>query len=293
MRQYHEFNLKTIAVATDLVGASYGPISYAKQLARRFSAKVVLVHVVVADETSEGGLPRLIDAAEKELQDKIGALSYDDISSSMVVHAGDIEKMVLNLIAERDADLLIVGTRGGKFNSVAETLLRAARCPVLTVGKNARADAYENTHTRIVLFPTDFSRESHAALAYAESLVKHLRGNLLLLHADELQPSDHKEGFQALTKKLTNPAIVSDSITRPGHPSDVVISISKEKHADFIVMGVHGKDQASKKHSFGTAFEVIRQARCPVFTLVAPYEEGNELTEAEEFRLQQRRLAIH
>lgn len=291
MREYREFKLKTIMVATDFVGTSYGPINYAKQLARHFSAKILLVHVVPMMETAKGNLPQLIDAAEEELQKYIDALSFDGIRSAMIVRVGNVRQTVLDLIAERDADLLVVGTRGEELGSVAETLLRAVPCPVLTVGKHARSNCYESTHTRTLLFATDFSEVSRAALAYTESLVKHFDGSLLLLHADESQPSDHKDEFQALTKELTNPSIVSESITRLGRPAEVVISVSKEKHVDFIVMGVHGKDQAGKRHSYGTAFEVIRRARCPVFTLLAQFEKEKEVTEAEEFRLQQRRLA--
>ena len=59
-------------------------------------------------------------------------------------------------------------------------------CPVLTVGKYVGQDAREGAHLRSVLFPTDFSRISRVALAYTESLTKHLAGRLLLLYVDEM-----------------------------------------------------------------------------------------------------------
>jgi nucleotide-binding universal stress UspA family protein len=46
MYEYREFTMKTIVVATDFAGTSYGAINYAKQLAICFSAKILLVHVV-------------------------------------------------------------------------------------------------------------------------------------------------------------------------------------------------------------------------------------------------------
>lgn len=289
MREYREFDPKTIMVATDFVGTSYGPINYAKQLARRFSAKILLVHVVPPLEAAKGNLPQLMNAAEEELQRRIGALSFDDVCASMIVRAGDVQQVLLNLIAERDADLLVIGTRGERSGSTAQVLLRSASCPVLTVGMHARANAYENTHTRIVLFPADFTPVSCIALAYAESLVKHLGGELLLLHADETPGCDHSAEFGILTKVISDPSIVSGSITQAGRPADVIVSVSAEKHVDFIVMGVHEAAHAGNEHRNGAAFDIIRRVRCPVFTLLAQFDK--KLTEAEEFRLQQQRLA--
>ena len=292
MREYREFNPKTI-MGNRLRRNVIWSYQLCKQLARHFEAKVLLVHVVPHIQAAKGNLPQLMDAAEQDLQRHIGALTFEEIHCAMIVRVGDIRQIVLNLIAERDADLLVVGTRGQESGSVAETLLRATPCPVLTVGRHARSDAYESTHTRTILFPTDFSEVSRAALPYTESLVKHLGGTLLLLYGDESQHSHHEEAFQALTKELTNPSIVSESISRLGCPADAVVSVSKEKHVDFIVMGVHGKNRADKEHSNATAFEVIRQARCPVFTLLTQHDKEKPLTEAEEFRRQQRRLAVH
>jgi nucleotide-binding universal stress UspA family protein len=311
MREYREFTMKRIMVATDFSDVSYVASSYAKQLAKCFAAKVLLVHIVNNEqtthqkETSISSLPEHMDTAEAEMQRMASAFSYDDVLCSVIMRTGQIRQTILDLIKERDVDLLVVGTHGKghkhgeELGSVAETLLRAAPCPVLTVSKCVRLDACENTHERSVLFPTDFSEPSHAVLPYAESLVRYLGGRMLLLHVDEKQTSSHKEEFQALMKEMKYPTIVSESITRLGCPADAVVAVSTEKHVDFIVMGVHGADQAGKAHNYGTAFDVIRRAKCPVFTLFTQYKDKTdekpqeEMTEAEEFQLQQQRLAVH
>jgi nucleotide-binding universal stress UspA family protein len=307
MYEYREFALKRIIAATDFSDASYGALNYAKQLARYFSAKLLLVHVIPATQKQgKAELPGLIDSAEEELQKIAVGLTYDGVRCVTVVRTGSISESILDLIEERNADLLVVGTRGEgykneeRLGSVAEMLLRAMPCPVLTVGKQARSDACERTHAQTVLFPTDFSEVSRAALAYAEALTRYLDGNLLLLHADEQQlPSEHKEEFQKLTRDLQDPAVVFAPITRIGKPAEVIVAVSTEKRADFIVMGVHRTAQADKVNNYGTAFDVIRQAKCPVFTLLAASGKqktevpGEGLTEAEEFHLQQQRLAVH
>lgn len=290
MRETREFNPKMVMVATDLFGASYGAINYAKQLARDFCAKILLLHIVPLADVVTGNLAQLMDAAEEELQRHASALSFDDIRCATMVRAGDIRQIVQNLTIERDVDLLIIGTRGQQSESIAESLLRSVPCPVLTVGLHAHANAYENTHVRRVLFPTDFSEISSAAFAYAQSLVKHLGGELLVLHADERKGCDNALQLQNLKDKTSDSMITPEYIVQAGRPSDVVASVSTERHVDFIVMGVHGASEGSQKTRRGTASEVIRQAQCPVFTLVSEFNQT--LTEAEEFRLQQQRVAI-
>src|SRR5690348_5226375 len=110
MREYREFNPKTIMVAIDSFGASYGSISYARQMAKDFSAKVLLLRIVPLVDAVTGNLAQLMDTAEEELQRHASALSFDDIRCAAMVRAGDIRQIVQNLTIERDVDLLIIGT---------------------------------------------------------------------------------------------------------------------------------------------------------------------------------------
>jgi nucleotide-binding universal stress UspA family protein len=294
MREYLEFRMKTIMVATDLSDASYGALSYAKQWAKHFSAKLLLVHVVdkirneSSIEKSGARLSELIDAAEEQLQKVTSGLSYDDVRCTSIVRPGKIRETISDLIDERDVDLLVIGTRGNGYKdgeelgSVAETLLRFMPCPVLTVGKHTRGDACEATHTRVVLFPTDFSEISRAALTYTERLAEHLAGHLLLLHVDEqsaygIQAAGHEDEFKKLLREMKDPSVVTECLTRAGHPADIVVSTSIARCVDFIVMGVHGTDQAKVARNYGMAYDVIRMARCPVFTLFTqPQKEMHE-----------------
>jgi nucleotide-binding universal stress UspA family protein len=280
VREYCEFTPKRILVATDFSNLSHGALKYAKQLAGYFSAKILLVHIV-DDKEGMGSVPEHLDSAETALQQMASTLSYDDVRCAVIARAGGIRETILGLIRERDADLLVVGTRGkgsksgDSLGSVAEMLLRVAPCPVLTVGKNAQSDSYEHTHAHSVLFPTDFSVTSRAALSYAECLTTHLRGTLLVLHVNEKDPqhSECEDELKSLVKEVKTPAIKLESITRVGQPADVIVEVSTERRVDFIVIGVHGPGQASSVRNYGTAYDVIRLARCPVFTLFTSQDE--------------------
>lgn len=285
-------SFKTIMLATDLSEASYGALSYATQLASLLSAKILVVHVVDPNAVPQLTPSRrsilcgLIDSAEDQLQKMATALSYDLIRYAIIVRLGPIRETLLQLIEERAVDLLVIGTSGkGCKNregvgSVAEMLLRAMPCPVLTVGRCVRQDAFEGTHLRRVLFPTDFSELSYGALSYAESLTRYISGRLLLLHVDESVAGSAATGslgerakFDAMVKTMDDPAMVAEHIFYGGPPASAILAVATEKLADFIVLGAHGGNarEGARPH---VAYEVIRLAKCPVLTICPASERG-------------------
>ena len=285
MRDYREFTMKRIVVATDFSDASYGAINYAKQLGRCFSAKLLLVHVIdMARSLQLSGmpsepLPDRIDAAEDELQRIASSVYFDGVRCSTALRVGDIREAVTNIIHERDADLLVIGTSGKGYKngeglgSVAEMLLRSVSCPVLTVGRHVRQDAYEGTHDRTVLFPTDFSETSRVALAYTACLSSHLGARLLLLHVDSpaAQSCVHEKDFGEFTREIPR-SVNCDYMIRSGDPSETIVKVSAERRADFIVMGVHSSGALKMARGERFAFDVIRLAKCPVFTITAGFK---------------------
>lgn len=289
MPRYSGSDLKIIMVATDLSSASYGAMGYARELARRFSAKLLLVHVIdlrLLTTSQKSNLCNTIDCAEKELQGKLGALDEDAIEGRVIVREGNILPTILHLVEERKVDLLVLGTKGQAqkpgegVGSVAEMLLRAMPCPVLVVGPRGRMDAFDGTHVAKIMVTTDFEEGSKAALEYAEHLATHLNGSLYLLHIEERTPKSHvmslseqKARFQAFIAGMKEPSRIGEYITRIGVPAEEIVKAAGDKHVDLLVMRVHESDQPTGGRLHGVAYDVIRQVRCPVFSLYVPVEE--------------------
>jgi nucleotide-binding universal stress UspA family protein len=289
MPKYSEFNLKTIMVATDLSPASQGALGYAWELARRFSAKILLTHIIdhaLLTTTQKCNLCDTVDCAEKQLQTTLGALQQDDIECRVVVREGNIHDTILHLVEERKVDLLVLGTKGQApksgdgLGSVAEMLLRAMPCPVLTVGPNRRWDAFDGAHSGKIMVTTDFAEASTVALEYAECLAARFDGDLYLLHVEDKTSNSHamslaeqKDQFQEFAKGMKDASRIAEYITSIGAPAERIVKAAEEKDADLLVMRVHESDQPGGGRVHGVAYDVIRQVRCPVFTLFVPTEE--------------------
>ena len=143
-------NLKSILVATDFGEASELALAYGRELARTFSARLHVLHVVenvmmrYSAEVPFAVLPELQNdleaAARKQLDETI---TGDDRSSLDVVATVQTSVSVPTDIVEyarkERVDLIVMGTHGRSgvqhllMGSVAERVVRSAPCPVLTV----------------------------------------------------------------------------------------------------------------------------------------------------------------
>jgi nucleotide-binding universal stress UspA family protein len=141
-----------ILVAVDQTSASLWALRLAAGLAASTGARVALVHVVdisrgfgpefgFVDETA---IADLRPPAE-ELLDRAAAVFEAGITVERIVREGDPPQEIVAAANHWDADLIIVGTHGhGRLarlllGSTAETVVRSAHCPVLTVGHEPTA----------------------------------------------------------------------------------------------------------------------------------------------------------
>lgn len=121
----------------------------AVDLARKLAAELVLVQVLVeAPLYSEGFISRrqvqtVYDAqrkwSEETLEARAEQLRQSGIKTGWRVQAGAPHEEIVRTAEEEHADMIVMGTHGrGGLNrmilgSVAERVIRLARCPVLTV----------------------------------------------------------------------------------------------------------------------------------------------------------------
>ena len=121
----------------------------AVDLARKLDADLVLVQVLVeAPLYSEGFISRrqvqtVYDAQRKWSEDTLEAraeqLRQSGIKTSWRVQAGVPHEEIIRTVEEEHASMIVMGTHGRSglnrmiLGSVAERVIRLARCPVLTV----------------------------------------------------------------------------------------------------------------------------------------------------------------
>ena len=112
--------------------------------------------------------------------------------TEIVVERGDACSEILQQAIDRKADLIVMGTHGRTglrhvlLGSVAEKIIRNASCPILVVPPHA-ADVGGDASAvfKRIVYATDFSKPSTAALTCALALAQEADARLTLLHAIE------------------------------------------------------------------------------------------------------------
>jgi nucleotide-binding universal stress UspA family protein len=124
-----------ILVATDFSALAADAVHVAAEYARRFDARLHVVHVAWPEPgpDTHAKVERIAAAHAPA----VGSVRVGLVPAAEIVHYAE----------DHDIDLIVVGTHGrtgftrALVGSVAERVVRTARCPVLTVPRARRAGA--------------------------------------------------------------------------------------------------------------------------------------------------------
>jgi nucleotide-binding universal stress UspA family protein len=148
---------RSIVCGVDGSADSRAALSVAADLAERFSARLVLAHVVehvhtpytAAGEMGFGAMPRPVLTDLPEQREAAADLLEQIADAAGLEHAerrvlsGFAAERLADLADEEQAELIVVGSRGrgalkaAFLGSVSTSLIGVARCPVLVVPPGA------------------------------------------------------------------------------------------------------------------------------------------------------------
>ena len=193
-------SLKNILYTTDFSPSAEAAAPYAWELAKRYGAKVMALHVRPVE--ANGMVPPEAWAAVHEANvlqanQQAGHLKslFRGVENEVEVTEGAVWDVISKTIEEKEVDLLVTGTHGreglGKMvmGSHAENILRHSPVPVLVVGPYVRSGPETTTRMKRILFATDFSEASLAALPHAISLAEENQAELDILRVVPPQKS--------------------------------------------------------------------------------------------------------
>jgi nucleotide-binding universal stress UspA family protein len=281
-------DIRRILCPTDFSSFSRRAFDHALPLAAWYEAALKVLHVlpgsvIPASEVAYIGSPMLLDpglreAAATELSGLVAPAARAGIHAEALLREGKTAAEILRAAHELPADLIVMGTHGRTgferwvLGSVAETVLRRAPCPVLTVPAHA-AERPQPLFFKRILCATDFSPASEAALRYAVSLAEEAQSNLMLVHV--LEGAHRRPEFDCasraqLRKTMSREApewCVPEEILAWGQAAPEILRLARENEAGLIVMGVHGRGLLDLMAFGSVTHQVVREATCPVLTV--------------------------
>jgi nucleotide-binding universal stress UspA family protein len=144
-----------------------------------------------------------------------------------------------------------------------------------------------------ILIPTDFSELSETAIKVGAAIAKRQKADIRLLHVIDslahLQPSEVfvpqlrispdyvaeiKEKLKSISAKiLIDTGVQVFDEVYDGQPSEEICKYANKNKIDMIVMGTHGSSGLKEFLINSTAFEVVKNAQCPVLTVPEKWEK--------------------
>jgi nucleotide-binding universal stress UspA family protein len=188
--------------------------------------------------------------------------------------------VILDEAVDFDADLIVLGTTSKQgltklaLGSTAEEVIRAANCPVLTVGPHVRRPLDEAIAFQTIVYATDFSAQAAkgADLALGLGMSEGTRVYLCHVAPDKAATTGGNDDQSMSSLKALVPALSPcwcepECVVEHGKASEAILALAKRVNADLIVLG-------ARKASFWVEFvrtgltpALLAAATCPVLTV--------------------------
>lgn len=144
-----------ILVPCDFSSPSQAALQQGARMAETTGAELILLHIL--PDKAQGA--ELTEQRENTLQKLLVALPGEQVlklKTQSLVRSGPPAREIINVARELAVDMIIMGTRGRSgiahlaLGSVAETVLRTASCPVMTVRSQAEATPVERAPLEVI-----------------------------------------------------------------------------------------------------------------------------------------------
>lgn len=296
--------LDNVLCPVDFSRATPHAVVPAASLATEYGANLHLVHVLnfpyphLETVAPSFDLQRYYMEMEEEAEVRLSALVDEDSRRYAPTHEhvlrGVPYEEIVRFAEERDVDMIVMPSHGRTgldrvlYGSVAEKVVRMARCPVLTVSPyDGEPQAFSPDR---IVFATDFSDASDSAFGYALSLADKYDASLLMIHVVTLWdndpanpdwrfpaiPPEHLDAVMTAarqrlddrgTRASDDKIQVESRLVRGFDPAREIVRLVESEDADLVVMSTHGRTGISHALLGSTAEKVVRYLDQPVLTI--------------------------
>ena len=300
--------IKSILCPVDFSDVSHHALEHAVMLARWYHATLYVLHVHrlampttgIGPYVAEAVQPQVLTERERSqlsgsLRELVEPARAGGAAVEILLDEGlNVAQTVEERAQALSVDLITLGTHGRTgfqrlvLGSVAERVLRVARCPVMTVPAREPATTPRSPAAlQRIICPIDFSPASSRAIEYAASFASQSDARLTVMHVIEmpLDPvetpppnfHDYRQRLVALAHERLKQAISDhsrqtceiDELLLVGRAYKEILRVAQDQFADLIVMGVQGRGAVDLMFFGSTTNHVVRQAACPVLTIRA------------------------
>lgn len=271
-----------IVMATDFSPASMSAARIAAGISKIFSAGVTLLHIFeyVPNHRYQVPVGWMLESIRADVQKKLAeakqALNESGVEVEALMLEGSVPaQQIVTFIRSCQSPFLVMGTHavaGAErflMGSTAEEVLRQARCPVVTVGPHVASSSMDRPLLRRILYATDFSEASLAAVPVISALRNATAVHLQILHVSANPGSgiDETQGFDSVRRLLGVTESDEYVVLSGTNAAQAVVDEAERCEADLVVLGVKRAPAFVAHVSPKVAFQIVAASPCAVLTV--------------------------
>ena len=285
--------VEKILLSTDGSEFSEGAVREAIRLAKRCSSSLTALSVIETNAELEALAPQVTEKAEKVARANLEAVQArskkEGVDCAIAIHAGeDSWEYIVDEATKNKSTMIVMGRRGRSglkrlmMGSVTTRVIGHSPCNVLVVPKAAQLEF------RNILVATDGSKYSAAAASEAIGLAKQNNSALTVISVvpselatpvdidftvnqrefiAEKEMQEAEKNAKAVKEAAEKEGVFVKAFVMSGKPAEAIIETAKEKRADLIVLGSHGRAGLEKLLMGSVTERVIVLAACPVMVV--------------------------
>jgi hypothetical protein len=240
--------IEKLMVATDGSEYSESAIREAINLAKICSSNLIAVSVVKTNLEFETVLTQFVEKEEQEAIKHLEAVkaqaAKEGINCMTIVSLSEEPyEDIVRHASKNNVDMIIMGTHGKTemkrlmMGSVTARVIGHAPCNILVVPLNAKVEC------KNVLIATDGSKYSEAAGSEALGIAKRCGSSLIVISvaSSDAEIASAKNNVNKVSEAAEKEGIKATAVVTKGKPYEAILETSRQKKADFIVVGSHGR----------------------------------------------------
>jgi nucleotide-binding universal stress UspA family protein len=191
-----------------------------------------------------------------------------------LVQGERVDREIVDLAERIKADVIVMGRRGRRglarlmLGHATAQVIGQAHCNVLVVPRAAHVEG------RHIVLATDGSRFADAAAVTAGNLARVCGTPITVtsVHKPGYAPERRAEAEEAVARVVAHmqrEGSVSEGRVLEGDPADTIAALARERGADLIVTGSHGRTGLERVLLGSTSERILNETPCAVLVVKA------------------------
>lgn len=268
-----------ILVATDASPFSADAVKIAIAMCVKSAAQLYPFTMVLTNPEYEALAPELVEKASEEarrhLDTVVAEARRQGVKATPLMRSGySPHQEIIAAADELNADLIVMGQQGRRglarmmVGDATARVMSTGDCSVLSVPMGAVM------WKRRIVLGTDGSRFSDAAAVSAAKIAHCCAAPITVVSAlvpshSERRQEEGREAVERTTAQLRQDGLDVEGVALPGEADDVLITLAREKGAELIVVGTHGRTGFGKALLGSVSERVIGKSGCAVLVVKA------------------------